>query len=1333
MAIKINFDSTYNAILPTFVLAQRYGNKLGAIPATNIVFKDALNNCSEISFSVNKVDTELWNSIKDFQILWCKEWNLWFEIYVETDETNSLIKHITAKSLGEAELSQVKLYGVEINTEEDIAREDYDENNPTVFYNITDSKISMLDRLLEKAPHYRIKYVDLSLAPKQYSFSFDDISIYDAFQKIAEDVNCLFVIEVTTNSSNEIERNISVYDLEAYCLDCGYRGEFIDVCPECGSANVNNGYGNDTNIFISSDNLADEIKYSTNVDSVKNCFRLTGGDDLMTATIANCNPNGNYIWYLSDELKSMMSPSLVSKIEKYEEDFAYYQNDYIVNLDSGIVQKYNNLMNKYDKNDKTISAVKGYANLMNLYYDTIDMYLYLSSGLMPSVDMEDTTAIKQANSLYSRMANTFVAVTDITKASESTVNSAVLNYAKTLIDSRYQIKISTSTYNKTTRTWHGKFVITNYSNEDDTYTNADDISISVTDNYRTYIEQVIDKSLYKQKDEIDIVSLFNLDDTAFQKNLKLYCLARLNSFHDACQSVIDILIEQGVADSTIWVETNDNLYQTIYMKYYRKLGYIEDEIRLREEEINLITGEYSNDKLVSDGLQTLIDKQRSYIKQQIDLEKYLGTSLWEEFASYRREDTYNDENCISDGCDNAELFNKAQQFLETARIEIFKSATLQHQISATLKNLLVIKDFQPIIDNFEIGNWIRLKVDDKIYRLRLIEYTIDFDNLQNLQIVFSDVAATLNGYTDLRSILSQASSMATSYDSVSRQAAKGSRSSELLNNWVERGLSVTATKIMNSADEQTQTWDEHGMLFRKYDSLNDIYENTQLKIINSTIAITDDNWKTVKTAIGGFYYYDVTTGKLQYAYGVNAETVVGKLILGEQMKITNAGNSLSFTQDGLKIQSNTAEFKVTLNENNLVTISNNTEPIFYVDSQGVLHIKGDGAGLDLSNNSDYNNLSLIVDGNGLRLTQISTDVSNLGDDLSQNYYTKSEIQTDNTIIYAGVEKRLEDYYTKSQIAVRDNNILASVQSTLNNNYYTKSEINLNSDSIISTVQDDYNNKITKVDQKVDSVTTTVTDGKGESTTTLTADAVKFAWNNISQSVKIEGTAYGAQINIYNSSNVNLMKLNTSGLRINNSKGNRLMILNTDGLALYNNSQKIIMELNSNGQDYYNNGTFIGSVGTNQYRDTNYKGIVFDLANSSNYMAWAWKENSSDDDYTVKWTYVTDKNAIDGMSKNTIHAGCDINMHKYKIENVEIGNTCVAATDSNGTSKLIHGFDGSIPIITGIGNPSVSTSVSNVTRNSDNAITNFSVNVNVSINYTSSKLRVKNGLIYGYWN
>lgn len=68
MAIRINFDNTHNAIPPTFVLAKRYGNRLGVIPATNINFKGSFDDCSELTFSVNKVDTNLWDEIKDFQI-----------------------------------------------------------------------------------------------------------------------------------------------------------------------------------------------------------------------------------------------------------------------------------------------------------------------------------------------------------------------------------------------------------------------------------------------------------------------------------------------------------------------------------------------------------------------------------------------------------------------------------------------------------------------------------------------------------------------------------------------------------------------------------------------------------------------------------------------------------------------------------------------------------------------------------------------------------------------------------------------------------------------------------------------------------------------------------------------------------------------------------------------------------------------------------------------------------------------------------------------------------------------------------------------------------------
>ena len=125
----------------------------------------------------------------------------------------------------------------------------------------------------------------------------------------------MFQFDCYSDADGHLVREINVYDLESYCYDCGHRGDFIDKCEECGGTNIKSGYGDDTTIFVSVENLADNIKFTTDNGSVKNCFRLEAGDDLMSATVANCNPNGSrYIWYISDETKSDMSDTLVAKL-----------------------------------------------------------------------------------------------------------------------------------------------------------------------------------------------------------------------------------------------------------------------------------------------------------------------------------------------------------------------------------------------------------------------------------------------------------------------------------------------------------------------------------------------------------------------------------------------------------------------------------------------------------------------------------------------------------------------------------------------------------------------------------------------------------------------------------------------------------------------------------------------------------------------------------------------------------------------------------------------------------------------------------------------------------
>lgn len=989
MAIKIDFDAAHNPQSPTIILAKKNGDKLGRLDAVEIESTDSMNDASEISFKVYKTVNEnknnLWDEIVNFRLIYCLEWNQWFEITVETDEDTKTVKTVTGINLGRAELSQIMLYNVEINTEDDIAREDYDKDHPTIFYNPDRPSSSLLHRMLEKAPHYTIGRVDSTIAKIQRTFSFDDKSICDGFQDVAEEIKCLFVFDVNADKHGNLNRVVSVYDLESNCHKCGYRGEYTDVCPKCGSTDIDEGYGKDTTIFVTADEIADSINMSSDTDSIKNCFKLEGGDDLMTATIRNCNPNGSdYIWYISDDTKHDMSDELVKALDSYNKLYAKYQNDYVYLTDKeDIVNRYNELIVKYgNKNiylkssvdERLFSSqnehfaikkevgynndlqeielpVKGYPALMNAYYNTIDLSLYLTNGLMPIVEMSDTNAEKEAAKLTAANLSP-VAVEKIDNISVATADSVVLSMAKVVVDStRYKIKVHDgSTLSGTkpdpTRVWTGCFDVTNYSDEKDKFISKE-ISVTINSDYEKFIKQKIDKTLAKEDSEnkYGISKLFDIDGSLddFKKELQKYCLNRLISFRDACQSCIDILVEQGVNEGSSW---SKELYDRLYTPYIDRMNALEKEMKVRQDEIYLISGRRDDDgDLKEYGLQNYIIEEKNKTQDILNFQQYLtnynaGVNLWLEFCSFRREDKYSNENYISDGLNNAELFKKANEFISVANDEIYKSSELQTTISADLKNLLLIGKFAPLVNDFAIGNWLRVMVDDKLYKLRLIEYTIDYDDLDNISVEFSDAVRVKSSIKSIKGVMEQASSMATSYSYVQRQAKQGEKGTDIVNNWLDNGLNVTHTKIVGGSDNQTQSWDNHGMLFRKFDEVSDDYEPTQMKIINSTIAITDDNWSTTKTAIGKYYYTDPDTGDTVSAYGVNAETIIGKLFLGKNIELKNDAGTLVFNDNGLEVSHGNNKVSISPKNDNVIDITNGNESVFNVNDKGELYISG---------------------------------------------------------------------------------------------------------------------------------------------------------------------------------------------------------------------------------------------------------------------------------------------------------------------------------------------------------------------------------------------------------
>lgn len=133
--------------------------------------------------------------------------------------------------------------------------------------------------------------------------------------------------------------------------------------------------------------------------------------------------------------------------------------------------------------------------------------------------------------------------------------------------------------------------------------------------------------------------------------------------------------------------------------------------------------------------------------------------------------------------------------------------------------------------------------------------------------------------------------------------------------------------------------------------------------------------------------------------------------------------------------------------------------------------------------------------------------------------------------------------------------------------------------------------------------------------TLNANAVRVAWNDNSDYIQLENS----QLNIYDA---------------------------TDKLISFN----------SGGEDIYYKGLKVGNIGSGYWNNDNTKrGIAFHLEHGSAFMSWGWKEKSTDQKYTIKWLYAAQKiprsNGLEDYAADTLHAGCDIDLHNYNIKNV----------------------------------------------------------------------------------
>ncbi len=924
-----------NNLVQTFTveLSTRDHNHLGVLSPIDLQVEVNFNEADEISFDIYKyADDELaqlnenevkqkkylWDELTDFKFVYVKELEEYFEIEVEINDEDELYKSVNGKGACESELGQNLLFGLEINTENDIKRTDY--LQPTVFYNPDAPEASLLHRVLSGVPQYSIGHVDTTLMNIQRTFDADDEDIYSFLtETVAEEIGCIFIFD-------SVNRVVNAYDLKTTCLDCGYRSELqFDVCPECGGTSLHYPYGDDTTIIVDTENLAESVSFETDTKNVKNTFKMEAGDDNMTAAVRNRNPNGsNYIYYFSEEQKHEMPDELVEKLDSYDALMDQYDDEY-----SNLMERIYEEMDKYSyyeismmPNEKIVDELPDIGDALEGTFYLIKQdgkeYIYdeyaINNGEWVKIDevakYEYSTATVELKKITDSIPHDklpFFSVSQLGEyTSTATVNSYLMSYLKTLYASGYftaTVNLENWVYQGEDEDgtiwglWVGTITMENNSNPEDKVV-SQTLNFFVNDDYDTYVSQKVASELAKLKDEdgsvYDVLNIriYNEDKTIdydaslekFQYAIQYYSLHRLQSFLSAIQNCIDIMIEENQA------KESSDLYTTLYTPYYKKLYSVQSEIDKRQTTLDSI----------NEMLQLRYKRQKE-IQSALNFKEYLGEDLYKVFCMYKREETFKNDNYISDGLENKELLENAGSFLNAAKDELYKSGEYQHSIDADLQNLLAIKEFQPLRKSFVVGNFIRVRVDGKPYRLRLITIEFDFGDTNHIDVEFSDVTKIKNGVTDVYDVLNQASSMATSYGYLTNQVTNSKDTVNMFKDFVNYGMTTTAVKIVNDSDRQDITFDDSGISLKRRLDYADEYELYQMKIINNGLYITTDGWRTVECAIGKFYTSDPDTGKQVLKYGILTDALVGKLILGEELKIYSEDSSatLSFDNHGL--------------------------------------------------------------------------------------------------------------------------------------------------------------------------------------------------------------------------------------------------------------------------------------------------------------------------------------------------------------------------------------------------------------------------------------------------
>lgn len=384
-----------------------------------------------------------------------------------------------------------------------------------------------------------------------------------------------------------------------------------------------------------------------------------------------------------------------------------------------------------------------------------------------------------------------------------------------------------------------------------------------------------------------------------------YCLTELNIYKKSYEERQSVLMQKGYGDSL------KNEYESLYLPVYNILNNINNEIIIRENQIESL-------KVRKDNLNV----QMQNIISAIDIQKNFTEEQWSYLSKFIREETLSDSNyVVTDVMTQEEEFEMKQAFLDFGSKELLRVSQPQFSFTMDMANIFAISEFKNQLDKFDLFNYITVLIRDDYYmKVKILSFDIDFDNPQNFSVTFGSIYKYKNTdiFTTAIDAMATASSASTSVSFNKFQWNNGASDVFDIKDKISSGLINAGISLSNS--RSTMEIDERGLFMNN--DYNSEYPNDKAALTGSNLLFTTDNWKTVRTALGRIQYKK-SDGTFVNTYGLIAETVLAGYIGGSLIE----GNTIN----GGTINGNT------INGGTITgSTINNGNKTFYVDENGNL-------------------------------------------------------------------------------------------------------------------------------------------------------------------------------------------------------------------------------------------------------------------------------------------------------------------------------------------------------------------------------------------------------------